>query len=39
MNLEDEIVREALVTHEGKVVHPRVADLLSASQTTGKVSS
>ena len=39
VNLEDEIVREALVTHEGKVVHPRVAELLSASQATGKVSS
>ena len=39
VNLEDEIVREALVTHEGKVIHPRVAELLSASQTAGKVSS
>jgi H+-translocating NAD(P) transhydrogenase subunit alpha len=39
VNLEDEIVREALVTHDGKVIHPRVAELLSASQTAGKVSS
>ncbi len=39
VNLEDEIVREALVTHEGKIVHPRVAELVSAAQTAGKVSS
>ena len=28
MNLEDEIIRESLVTHQGKVAHPRVAELL-----------
>lgn len=32
VNLEDEIIRESLVTHQGKVVHPRVAELLDASQ-------
>ena len=32
LNLEDEIIRESLVTHEGQVVHPRVAELLAASQ-------
>jgi len=31
LNLEDEIVRESLVTHGGKVVHPRVAESLAAS--------
>jgi NAD(P) transhydrogenase subunit alpha len=28
LNLEDEIVRESLVTHEGRVVNPRVRELL-----------
>jgi NAD(P) transhydrogenase subunit alpha len=28
LNREDEIIRESLVTHENKVVHPRVLDLL-----------
>ena len=37
LNLEDEIIRESLVTHEGKVVHPRVAELLSTSQLSGEV--
>jgi NAD(P) transhydrogenase subunit alpha len=37
INLEDEIIREALVTHGGKVVHPRVAELLGSSQLTGEV--
>lgn len=37
LNLEDEIIRESLVTHEGKVVHPRVAELLGASRVTGEV--
>ena len=36
LNLEDEIIRESLVTHGGKVVHPRVAELLQTSQ--GQVS-
>jgi len=27
LNLEDEIIREALVTHEGRIVHTRVAEL------------
>jgi NAD(P) transhydrogenase subunit alpha len=29
INLEDEIVRETLITHQGKVIHPRVSELLS----------
>lgn len=29
VNLEDEIIRETLVTHAGKVVHVRVAELLT----------
>jgi NAD(P) transhydrogenase subunit alpha len=32
VNLDDEIIRETLVTHEGKVVHARLAELISASQ-------
>ena len=28
INREDEIIRETLVTWEGKVVHPRVLELL-----------
>ena len=32
INLEDEIVRETLVAHEGKIVHPRIGELLAASQ-------
>lgn len=31
VNLEDEIVRESLVTHGGKVVHPRVLELLDST--------
>jgi H+-translocating NAD(P) transhydrogenase subunit alpha len=31
LDLDDEIVRETLVTHEGKIVHPRVLELLGAS--------
>jgi H+-translocating NAD(P) transhydrogenase subunit alpha len=30
MDLEDQIIRETLVTHGGKVVHPKVAELLAA---------
>ena len=37
LNLEDEIIRESLVTHQGKVIHPRVAELLSTSQLSGEV--
>jgi H+-translocating NAD(P) transhydrogenase subunit alpha len=32
INVEDEIIRETLVSHERKVVHARVSELLSASQ-------
>jgi H+-translocating NAD(P) transhydrogenase subunit alpha len=39
LDLNDEIVRETLVTHQGKVVHPRVGDLLSASQVSGQVNA
>ena len=31
LNLEDEIIRESLVTHAGKIVHPRVAELVSST--------
>ena len=31
LNREDEIIRESLVTHEGKVVHAKVAELMGAS--------
>jgi NAD(P) transhydrogenase subunit alpha len=37
LNLDDEIIRESLVTHQGKVVHPRVAEALGTSQPTGEV--
>jgi len=37
VNLDDEIIRESLVTHQGKVVHPRVAELLDKAQLTGEV--
>jgi len=29
LDLKDQIIREALVTHQGKVVHPKVAELLA----------
>jgi H+-translocating NAD(P) transhydrogenase subunit alpha len=32
INQEDEIVRETLVAHEGRIVHPRIADLAAPSQ-------
>jgi len=38
LDLEDAIIREALVTHEGKVVHPKVAELLAAAQVKDEVS-
>ena len=28
MDLEDPIIRETLITHEGRVVHPRVCELM-----------
>ena len=31
LNLEDEIVRETLVTHAGEVVHPRVRETMGLS--------
>jgi NAD(P) transhydrogenase subunit alpha len=31
VNLEDEIIRESLVTHDGKIVHPRVAELAASA--------
>lgn len=37
VNLDDEIIRESLVTHSRKVVHPRVTEMLGASQLTGEV--
>jgi NAD(P) transhydrogenase subunit alpha len=33
INLDDEIIRETLVAHEGKIVHPRVSELFAASQS------
>ncbi len=36
LQVEDEIVRETLVTHEGEVVHPRVRDMLLLKETTGR---
>jgi len=38
LNRNDEIVRETLVTHGGRVVHPRVAELLDASRVSGEVN-
>jgi NAD(P) transhydrogenase subunit alpha len=32
VNLEDEIIRETLVTHGNRVVHPRISELLKAAQ-------
>ena len=32
VNREDDIIRETLVTHEGKVVHQRIAELIAAAQ-------
>lgn len=32
VNLDDEIIRETLITHENKVVHPRVAELINTSR-------
>ena len=29
---EDEIIRETLVTHEGRVVHPRVSELVGSME-------
>jgi NAD(P) transhydrogenase subunit alpha len=31
VNLEDEIIRESLVTHNGKIIHPRVAELAGST--------
>jgi len=38
LDLDDTIIRETLVTHGGKVVHPRVAELLAASAVKNEVS-
>jgi NAD(P) transhydrogenase subunit alpha len=38
LDLEDSVIRETLVTHGGKVVHPKVAELLAASQVKDEVS-
>ncbi|HTA84867.1 MAG TPA: Re/Si-specific NAD(P)(+) transhydrogenase subunit alpha [Silvibacterium sp.] len=32
LDLEDQIIRETLVTHEGRVIHPKIAELIEASQ-------
>ena len=31
VNLEDEIIRESLATHNGKIIHPRVAELAGST--------
>src|SRR5262245_34730925 len=36
MNLEDEIIRESLVTHDYKVVHPKVAESMNGFHSGGK---
>ncbi|HZS52868.1 MAG TPA: Re/Si-specific NAD(P)(+) transhydrogenase subunit alpha [Bryobacteraceae bacterium] len=33
VNRDDEIIRETLVAHEGKVVHPRIAELIAPSES------
>jgi NAD(P) transhydrogenase subunit alpha len=33
INRDDEIIRETLVAHEGKIVHPRIAELIAPSQS------
>ena len=33
LNLDDQIIRETLVTHDGKVVNDRVSELLSNANT------
>ena len=38
LNLEDQIIQESLVTHGGKVVHPKVAELLAASRAPNEVN-
>jgi NAD(P) transhydrogenase subunit alpha len=39
INLEDEIIRETLVTHEGKLVNPRVAQLIPVPANPQEVAS
>ena len=36
LNLDDEIIRESLVTHGGKVIHPRVLELLESNKDQEK---
>jgi hypothetical protein len=36
INRDDEIIRETLVAHGGKIVHPKISDLLAASQSTAR---
>jgi len=38
LDLEDQIIRETLVTHEGKVIHPKIAELLGVSKQADEVS-
>ena len=39
IDLDDEIVRETLVTHKGAVAHPKIAELLAAAQQKGDAVS
>ena len=36
LNLDDEIIRETLVTHDHKVVHARVSEILNAAQPAAR---
>jgi hypothetical protein len=35
IDVTDEIIRSTLVTHEGRVVHPQVTELIAASAVKG----
>ncbi len=39
IDIGDQIIRETLVTHEHSVVHPRIAELLAASESSGTAVS
>jgi NAD(P) transhydrogenase subunit alpha len=39
IDVKDEIIRETLVTHQGAVVHARIAELLAAAQQKGDAVS
>ncbi len=39
VNLDDEIIRETLVTHEGRIVHPRIAESAASWQAASHTGS